>query len=293
MKAFENRHPIALAVYFLSEILLCAFVWNPVLQLTALIGAILFCITLFSRKAVLSDLGFYIPLFCMIAVTNPLFSHNGVTPLFFLNGNPVTAEAFLYGFAIAVMLVAVLLWSKAYHEVFSSDKFLYLFGKITPKLALVLSMALRFVPLFRRQMQKVNRAQKAMGLYASKSYIERLRSALRVFSTMIAWSMENAMETAASMQARGFGLKGRTHFALYRFRLHDGVLLTASFCLVGITLVGVAAGQTTFRFYPRISAVQSSAFAVTVYIAYGLLSFLPFLAEVKENLQWTYYRSKI
>lgn len=293
MKALENRHPIPLFVYFLSEILVCAFVWNPVLQLTALVGAALFCMLLQSRKAIVADLGFYLPLFCMIAVTNPLFSHNGVTPLFFLNGNPVTLEAFLYGFAIAVMIVAVLLWCKGAHEVISNDKFLYLFGKVTPKLSLVLSMALRFVPLFRRQMHKVSRAQKAMGLYTSKSYTDRLKSALRVFSAMIAWSMENAMETAASMQARGYGLKGRTHFSLFRFRPHDAVLLAVSVGLLSITLAGVASGQTAFHFYPRTSIPDSAPFAVLVYVAFGVLSFLPFLVEVKENLQWKYYRSKI
>ena len=49
------------------------------------------------KKAILSDMGFYLPLFLLVAVTNPLFSHNGVTPLFFMNGNPVTLEAVVYG----------------------------------------------------------------------------------------------------------------------------------------------------------------------------------------------------
>lgn len=42
-------------------------------------------------------IAFYVSMFLLVAVTNPLFSHNGVTPLFYLNGNPVTLEAFVYG----------------------------------------------------------------------------------------------------------------------------------------------------------------------------------------------------
>lgn len=96
----------------------------------------------------------------MIAVINPLFSHNGVTPLFFLNGNPVTLEAVLYGLDIAVMLVAVLYWFKGYNHVMTSDKFLFLFGRAIPRLALVLSTALRFVPLLKVQIRRVSRAQR-------------------------------------------------------------------------------------------------------------------------------------
>ncbi|MFQ8953489.1 MAG: energy-coupling factor transporter transmembrane component T [Oscillospiraceae bacterium] len=144
------------------------FVPNPVLQLSALLGACAFSAIISRRRQVLSDIGFYVPMFLMVAVTNPLFSHNG-DPLFFLNGNPVTAEAFIYGAAIAVTVIGVMLWCKAFGAVMSSDKFLYLFGRAVPKLSLVLSMALRFVPRFKRQMKTVEQGSKAMGLYSSKA----------------------------------------------------------------------------------------------------------------------------
>lgn len=190
MKAFGNVHPFVLLVYFLSVLTVTMFAANPVLSLTALLGGILFCAMLVRRSRVPGDIGFYVPLFLLVAVTNPLFSHNGVTPLFFLNGNPVTLEALLYGFALAVAVVGVLLWCKGYSEVMTGDKFLYLFGSVIPRLALVLSMALRFVPQFRRQMRRVRCAQKTMGLYAARGYTDKVRSAGRVFLAMIAWSLE-------------------------------------------------------------------------------------------------------
>lgn len=293
MRAFEQYHPIVLMVYFLSVLLVCMFVWNPVIQLLALLGGICFGAALQRPKEILSDIGFYLPLFFLVAVTNPLFSHNGVTPLFFLNGNAVTLEAFAYGIAIAVMVIAVLLWCKCYTVIMTSDKVLYLFGKAIPKLSLVLSMALRFVPMFKRQMGKVSRAQKAMGLYSGKSYTDRVCSFMRVFMAMIAWALENSMETSASMKARGYGLKGRTNFALFRFFSRDGMLLVMSLLLLGGTLAGVGAGEMVFYYYPRISGFNCSVSAMAVYAAFGVLSFLPFMIEVKENVQWNYYISKI
>lgn len=293
MKAFGNYHPFVLLIYFLSVLLVAMFISNPVLQTEALAGGILFCTVIHRKRENIGNLGFYIPLFLMIAITNPLFSHNGVTPLFFINGNPVTLEAFVYGISIAVMLIGVILWCKCYSEIMTSDKFLYLFGKAIPKLSLVLSMALRFIPMFKRQMHRVNRAQKAMGLYSSKSFTDKIRSHMRVFMAMISWSLENSIETSASMKARGYGLKGRTNFSLFHFYSGDAILLATCVLMLGITVSGVAMNETVFYYYPRISGLDLSAYAIVVYTAFGILSFIPFITEVKEALVWKYYISKI
>lgn len=293
MKAFGNYHPFVLLIYFLSVLLVAMFISNPVLQTEALAGGILFCTVIHRKRENVGNLGFYIPLFLMIAITNPLFSHNGVTPLFFLNGNPVTLEAFVYGISIAVMLTGVILWCKCYSEIMTSDKFLYLFGKAIPKLSLVLSMALRFIPMFKRQMHRVNRAQKAMGLYSSKNFTDKIRSHMRVFMAMISWSLENSIETSASMKARGYGLKGRTNFSLFHFYSGDAILLATCVLMLGITVSGVAMNETVFYYYPRISGLNLSIYAVIVYTAFGILSFIPFITEVKEVLVWKYYILKI
>lgn len=293
MKAFANVHPVVLMFYFLSVLSISMFTLNPVLAVTAMLGGILFCIMLQKKSAIPGDIGFYIPLFFLVAVTNPLFSHNGVTPLFFLNGNPVTFEAFSYGIAIAVMVIGVMLWCKCYSEIMTSDKFLYLFGKVIPKLGLILSMALHFIPVFKRQMKKVRSVQKTMGLYSARGVVDKLQSNGRVFLTMISWSLENAMETASSMRARGYGMGKRTDFSLFRFTPRDGLLLVVSSAMIGITVIGMATRVTAFNFYPRITTLELSPFAVTVYIAFGILSFLPFAVEVREVIVWKYYRSKI
>ena len=94
MRAFAEYHPLVLLIYFLSVLIVAMFVSNPVLQTLALLGGVLFCFMLQSREEIIGNMGFYIPMFVIVAVTNPLFSHNGVTPLFFLNGNPVFYHLF-------------------------------------------------------------------------------------------------------------------------------------------------------------------------------------------------------
>ena len=285
----KNVHPVSAAVYFFSVLIIAMFSINPVFQALALSGAILFC--LFVCKKTKSDIFFYSVMFVLIAITNPLFSHNGVTPLFFLNGNPVTKESFLYGIDIAVALIAVMLWFKAYNEIFTEDKLLYLFGRILPETALILSMALRFIPLFKQKMHRVDEAQKAMGLYSSKSFVDRIHGRLRVFSAMIAWSLENSVDTAISMKMRGYGLKGRTHFALFRFTKSDGAVLIISLALFAFALLGQ--NNITFAFYPRITALNINAYTVSVYVCYGILSLMPAFIEVRERMFWKYCVLKI
>ncbi len=293
MKAFSGYHPLTLLIYFLSVLMTAMFLWNPVIQLEALLGAGLFAAMLQNGKETAGDILFYIPLFIMAALANPLFSHNGVTILFFMNGNPVTAEAFIYGIALAVTLIAVLLWCKCYSIIMSSDKFIYLFGRAIPKLSLVLSMALRFVPLFKRRFHKVRKAQRAMGMYSSKSYTDRLKGTLLTFSAVTSWSLENAMETSASMKARGYGLAGRSNFSIFRFAPHDFLLLAFNVLLMLGTLMGAAFGELEFYYYPQISGSSLSVPGLLAYVCFGVLTLLPFIIELKEKILWKYFISKI
>lgn len=293
MNAFSKVHPLVLMTYFAAVMSIGMFVTNPVIELISLAGSILFCSMLTGAGEKKSDFKFYLPLMFLIAITNPLFSHNGITSLFFINDNPVTVEAIVYGCYIAVMIASVMLWCKAYSFVMTSDKFVYLFGRILPQLSLVLSMALRYVPMLKRQAQKVIRTQKAMGLYTSESLFDRIRSGITVISVLIGWSLENAVETGKAMKARGYGLKGHTNYSNFRFVKSDFILLAACLLMWGITIAGTASGKLDFYYYPEITEIPSGIYSIICYMAYGCLSLLPFILEAEEMIRWKYYRSKI
>lgn len=103
--AFGAFHPVPSFLFLMSLIVIAVFMANPVAVGILLLGALLFSAAIQGRKF-FSDIAFYLVLFILLSLANPLFSHNGATPLFFLNGNPVTLEAVLYGADIAA------LWSR-------------------------------------------------------------------------------------------------------------------------------------------------------------------------------------
>ena len=293
MKAFSSFHPLILLYYFLGVTLLIMLTLHPLLLLLSFLGAASFAALITAPKKLLSEYCFYLTLFLLISLTNPLFSYGGLTTLFSIGSRPVTLEAFLYGAALGGMIVSMLMWLRCANLTLTSDKFLYLFSRGFPKLGLVLTMALRFIPLFTRQIKVVYGVQKTLGLYQSNSLIERIKSSLRVFSAILIWALENAVDTAASMKARGYGLPGRTSFSLFRFTLRDAVMgaeLTALFVLV---LIGGASGAFDFMYYPRVSQISLSMAAFPFYAAALLLLFMPFLIQMKERLQWKFFRSRI
>lgn len=293
MKSFSSFHPTILFLYYLLVIFISMFTMNPVILGCSLVGSILFFSMMNSPRAILKDIIYYFLVFILIAITNPIFSHNGETVLFFLNDKPVTVEAIIYGIAIGTMLIAVIFWSKSYSQVMTSDKFVYLFGRAIPKLSLVLSMALRFIPMFKEQIKRVNQVQKTLGLYSSDSITDRVLSGIRVLNSVLTWSLENAINQADSMKSRGYGLKGRTNFSLFKFDKRDMTILIAIILISVIIVLGFAFNIFEFYYYPAISTLKLSRVGILEYIFIFILMILPFIIEVKENIHWKLLRSKI
>lgn len=293
MRAFSSFHPATLAVYFLAVLMVAMFIWNPILQMIALICGAVFCLLIAKGRGKLSGGLFYVLLFALITLTNPLFSHNGVTPLFFVNGNAVTLEAVCYGGAIGAMVVAVMLWCAALARVMTSDKYLCLIGRFSPKIALLLSMAMGLIPRLKRQAGRISAAGRTLGLYAGESRADALKSRLSVLSVLIGWSAEDGIARGNSMRARGYGRGRRTSYSLFRFKLSDALLLIGSLALLGVILYAAGAGCLAFSYYPELRPPATDGLALAAYLCYGALCALPIIIELEGRFRWRFYRSKI
>lgn len=208
MDRFGSYHPVINFIYF-SSVIACSIVFmHPIMLGISLLCAFAYSVVLKGRKALLFNLIYLMPLLFIMALMNPAFNHAGVTILFYLDsGNPITLESILYGVAAACMFVSVIMWFSCYNAVMTSDKFIYLFGKVIPALSLILSMVLRFVPRYRTQIQVISNAQKCIGRDVTQgSWLQRARNGLTILSIMTTWALENAIETADSMKSRGYGL---------------------------------------------------------------------------------------
>lgn len=285
---FSSYHPLINFLYFGLVLVFSMFFMHPVSLTISLACAIAYNVYLNGRKAVRFQLLYMLPMMLLAAFVNPAFNHEGATLLCYLpTGNPLTLESILYGVAAAMMLAAVITWFSCYNAVMTSDKFVYLFGRVIPALSLVLSMTLRFVPKFKAQFQVVSEAQHCVGRDTSTgSVLQRLKNAVTILSIMVTWSLENAIETADSMKSRGYGLPGRTAFSIYRFDDRDrAALLWLGFCGFYI-LAGWMAGGLDWRYYPTMKGAAMTPLAVSFQLVYLALCLTPVILNRLADRKW-------
>lgn len=286
--AFSSYHPMVNFLYFALVLLFSMCLMSPFSLAVSFGSALAYALYLNGGKALRFQLVFLLPMMGMAALLNPAFNHEGATILTYLpSGNPLTLESLCYGLAAAVMLAAVVNWFSCYNEVMTSDKFVYLFGRVIPALSLVLSMTLRFVPKFKAQFQLVREAQKCVGRDVSNGpLLQRLRNAVTILSIMLTWSLENAIETADSMKSRGYGLPGRTAFSIYRFDDRDKAALGwLAFC--GVFLIsGWISGGFTWRYFPTLKGAPLTPLTVGCQLCYLALCLTPMFLNVVEDRKW-------
>lgn len=292
---FAQYHPLVNFLYFTLVLVFSMVLRHPLAQGVSLLCACIYAVQAEGQRAVLFCLKWCLPVFLLTALFNPAFSHEGVTILLYLpTGNPLTLESILYGVSAGVLLVTVMVWFMNSSRVITSDKFIYLFGRVIPALSLVLSMTLRFIPKFKSQLAAVVEAQRSIGRDISQgSLLRRMKLAVSVLSIMITWALENAMDTADSMKGRGYGLPGRTAFSIYRLDDRDksalAFLLLCAFCLV----MGTAASAFSFRYYPGIRAGARTPLALSFQLVYTALCAMPILLNALEERKWKSIHSKM
>ena len=292
MTGFSELNPAVLTVWFMAVAGIAMFCNYPVICIITLIGGFLLFVVRNKREHMKSHFFFFI-LFAILALANPLVSHNGKTVLFVMNNNPVTLEAFLYGLNSATMIVGVLYIFRSFTQIMTSEKLLYVTGRLSPKLAMIMSMAIRFVPLFSRQGQKISDTQKAMGLYSDDNIMDDISGHMRVFSVISTWALENGIITADSMEARGYGIGKRSQMKRFAFCVRDIVFLAITLSLFAVCCISIAKGCLSFDFYPSVDPLETDILGKCGIIAYVFLISLPLFIETEVSIKWKYLQSKI
>lgn len=290
---FAQYHPLVNFLYFTLVLVFSMVLRHPLAQGVSLLCACIYAVQAEGQRAVLFCLKWCLPVFLLTALFNPAFSHEGVTILLYLpTGNPLTLESILYGLAASAMLAAAVAWFTCASAVLTSDKLVWLFGRLLPALSLLLSMTLRSVPRFQARFRTVREARRCVGRDGSGgSWFRRLKNTAAQVSILVTWSLESAVETADSMRGRGWGLPGRTSFSIYRLEGRDRTLLVwLAFCGVFIA-AGWAAGGLDWRYYPTVRGTLTGVLPVGFQLVYLALCLTPVIFNRREARQWTRSRS--
>jgi len=287
---FSGVHPLVNFLYFGLVLGFTMASLHPVLLACSLAGALAYAAYLRKTGAAPGlPWAWALAAPVLAALVNMAFSHRGMTILTYLpSGNPLTAESILFGLAAGAMLAAALVWFACYNAVMTSDKFVWLFGRVIPALSLVLSMTLRFVPKFRAQLRSVREARRGLdGGEGEQSVLRRARRGVTELSILVTWSLENAIETADSMRARGYGLPGRTAYSVYTLDSRDKAALAWLLFAGAYVLFGHLAGGLSWQYYPAVAAGAVTPLGLSFVLVWLLLCLTPVLFDRWEDRRWT------
>lgn len=290
---FDSYHPTINLIYFTAAIGLAICFNHPVYVAISYAVAFAYSVKLSGKRAVIFNLCL-VPFALVYSGWYLYYNHFGVTNLRqnFI-GNEITLEALLYGLQIGFTAITVIMFFSCVFAVFSSDKIVYLFGRISPKLSLFLSIILRMVPRIKQYGRRINTAQKGIGKSPSQGNLwRRFVNSMRLISILITWTLENFVESSDSMKCRGYSLKGRTSFSIYRFDNRDRSFVIAIFLLLIITVCGWALDQTSIHYNPQIIMTGITFMSYIFYAAYGILLLLPMILQIAGERKFERLRAR-
>lgn len=285
--SFFHLHPVSTFLYFLVQFILILVSDHPVFLGLCFLQAATVDISFRGIPALKSILRFNIPFVVFCSLFNSLFSHYGVTVLFVLpSGNSYTLESLIYGLVTGVKITVMLLWLDCFNEIISPEKFIYIFGRFSPRLAVVLSMSLRFIPMFRKQSKEIEEARRSLGLSSKdRNVIRRFRNSVSNLSILITWILERGIDTAASMNARGYGSGRRSSYSPYYYSSQDFVLIILSTLSIIFFIVNLGVMKCVYNPVIRIPQPEINLYFFLFFsLFYGLF---PVLYNYTEKKKWT------
>lgn len=278
---FARYHPAINLLYFTAVLTGTVLFRQPVFLCLSYVCAFLYLLKLRGLRALIPGLGLP-PLALLYALWYGSYHHFGLTVLGVnFIGNQVTLESFLCGGTWAMVCVAAVLWMGCVHAVFTTDKIVYLLGRVSPHLSLYLSILLRTVPRLNKQRQRIELAQRGIGRGKGQGNIfQRMRNALRRGSILLTWLIEGIVTTSDSMRCRGCSLRGRTAYSLYRFDGRDRSFVIGLCSLICVLLMALLLDQTMIRFAPQVVMMPITPMSCLFYVAWAALCLLPPVLEL-------------
>ena len=290
---FRMYHPLVLFTYYLVAIIAITINRHPFFLLISVLLLIFFNWTVDQGKTMNVWLRFLIVFSLLLFFIHPLLNHRGRHVLFYLFNEPITLESVYQGAINALTFLAIMLLFITFPHVLDAEKFLFLFGRAFPKWGMLAMLAVRFVPLFRLRLEEILTVQRARGISITTGTVrERLKNGFLLVHLLFPWSLEDGIQTADSMPARGYGLGRRTRYHPYNFRVYDFLGMAFMTIFFILSIIGYRLGDGVLSVTPVIEPVLLSGREWLFFIIHCLLIGFPLIVDLKEAALWLYWKQK-
>jgi energy-coupling factor transport system permease protein len=238
-------NPRAFAAWSAAALVVVLTSTNPVYRALILLLALNVLLRLRRPDAALR------PLFIAVGVAgiaaallNTVLSHTGVHVLFTVPdqlpgiGGRITGEAILYGVDVALGIAAAVLAVAPLSRVLHPHDLIDAFPRSLQRTAALTGAALNMVPAVVRNAVAINEAQRMRGSSGT-----RLRDWHAVAAPVVLSAIDDSLQLAEAMDARGFGAGSRTRYAGARLDLAAALVLASSVAAVALALMARVSGS--------------------------------------------------
>ncbi len=291
---FDSYHPIINLIYFVAAITCTVCFKHPIFLTIGYFCAFVYSVKLGGWKMLLLNLAFLLLAF-EYAARYASYEHFGVTVLAVnMIDNQITLESFVYGLVNGFVFATVCMWCCCIFMLITADKIVYLFGRISPKVSLFISILLRTVPRVKVRAKRIEISREGIGKGIVQGNLwQKFLHLLSLISILITWTMEDFLESSNSMKSRGYSLRGRTAFSIYRFDNRDRSLIIVFFWCLTVIGMGVLLNQTTMYFDPMLIMNPITSLSYVFYAVYALFLLLPMGLQIVGEYRFNKLRTTI
>lgn len=289
---FYTFHPITQLVYFAAVFILSFLSMNPVIVCASLLFSIVYILRYNGKTELIRLLRLGLPLGILVTIVNPLYNHRGRVVLFTLFSKPITLEALLFGLVSGLMLLSVILWFGVFTALLSGERLRALFGGRLSSTVLVITMTMRLIPMLIGRQQEISDTLSLLSppITKAQGVMARAKTFAQTITVLIASSLEDSVDTARSMQARGYGAARRTRYQTERITGRDITVCVAVFILFVISIVIYTTFGLSFVFYPVMSTVTVVGWQGVYALLLFVLLMIPLTCDGWEVVRWNWFR---
>ena len=242
---FDPRLKLVLTIAYIAVLFAAS---NPLgLALSVLFLGAMYGVARIPLKMIGRSLKPILPIILFTAVLNVFFVSGEGEPLFRWSFLTIYAEGVRYavimGVRVAALIAGTSLLTYTTSPIVLTDAIEALLRPLSRlhfpvhELAMMMSIALRFIPTLIEETDKIMNAQKARGaMLDSGSAKDRIKAMVPILIPLFISAFRRADELAMAMECRCYrGGEGRTRLKVLKFQPHDWG--TVAFCAVTFGLV--------------------------------------------------------
>jgi energy-coupling factor transport system permease protein len=148
------------------------------------------------------------------------------------------AKGFFYTFRICVLIVLANLLTLTTSPMSLTDAFTYFLkpfrklGVPAHEIGMMISIALRFIPIFIDESDRIKKAQISRGARFEGGFVRKIKNISSLIIPLFVSTFRRANDLAFAMESRCYrGSEGRTSYYILKFKRND---LIAFFCMIFI-----------------------------------------------------------